>query len=578
MEIKNRYIKYIPEITSDIYDIIWKKCLSLKIEGKPYDFTDNSFEAFKKERYFFIGPSGGYSFGVDNNESKDTEITVRELLGFDPFVKDELVKGNFNQTTACEKCKYAIGYICLRNACNARNGQYYPKENSKKEIISEYVEFNNQIHKVKNWTSNTYCILENGQEPFKHLVKPSTKEAYDLQQKPKNQAVHCTTQEEWDFVLSKFNPSGLLKEWNSYKEKSCINLNAGWYSELSFYIELNYQILSFQEWCDLNNYSMEKDCTKASKEELLEEAKRRYPIGTKYKSAYDGKADGEITSNKFKYDANYHAIYHSEIYVYFDGKWAEIISLPEEKGEEKSKFEVGKWYKNLGDHKNYIAKATKKSKLSGNSFYHGDYIINNKKFIPFDGTGVLQWNPETIEVDLSEIQQYFPEGHPDKIKTCVPAPELKVGMWVRITKSDIDWSNPMDKFIGQVVQINKVIDDNRIEFENDGGWYWKYSNKHFEIVEPSCLTYSSNTLVPSDTSLISYDIETSDYFDTYKYWITTGYQTSASKGQTIREALDQLTNQSESIFPKFEIPKIDIKEEIISKDYFPKFKDPYINN
>ena len=359
-----------------------------------------------------------------------------------------------------------------------------------------------------------------------------------------------------------------------YKEKSCIDLNDGWYSELSFYIEENYQILSFKKWCDLNGYSMEKDWTKASKEELLEEAKRRYPIGTKYKSAYDGKADGEITSNKFKYDANYHAIYHSEIYVYFNGKWAEIISLPEEKVEEK--FKVGDWVK--------VIKFISEDAL-GKMYYTIGEIFQIKIINSCCLSEGAQWlkksegkeicslscEPATIE----EIQQYLPDDHPDKIKTCVPAPELKVGMWVRITKSDIDWSNPMDEFIGQVVQINKVIDDNRIEFENDGGWFWKYSNKHFEIVEPSCLTYSSNTGVPSDTSLISYDIETHDRI---KFWLDNYSKIQYQKGQTIRESLEQLINQSESIFPKFEVPEINIKEEIISKDYFHKFKDPYINN
>lgn len=64
-----------------------------------------------------------------------------------------------------------------------------------KEDIPEYVEYidtkyKGQIVKVEEWTNHSFCCIrfENGQreQPFKNLVKPSTKEAYDLQEiKPK---------------------------------------------------------------------------------------------------------------------------------------------------------------------------------------------------------------------------------------------------------------------------------------------------------------------------------------------------------------------------------------------------------
>lgn len=61
------------------------------------------------------------------------------------------------------------------------------------EEIPEYVEFIDTAHKGKivkvvEWTPHVYCRVRffNGDksEPFKYLVKPSTKEAYDAQNRP----------------------------------------------------------------------------------------------------------------------------------------------------------------------------------------------------------------------------------------------------------------------------------------------------------------------------------------------------------------------------------------------------------
>ena len=82
---------------------------------------------------------------------------------------------------------------------------------------------------------------------------------------PLKQAVHCTTQEEWDFVTSKFNPLGLKSNnFNKYKSNSIIifteEQGKGYYGAYSNKNETSFkEILSFQEWCDLNGYKMEKE-------------------------------------------------------------------------------------------------------------------------------------------------------------------------------------------------------------------------------------------------------------------------------------------------------------------------------
>ena len=63
----------------------------------------------------------------------------------------------------------------------------------------------------------------------------------------------------------------------------------------------------------------------------------------------------------------------------------------------------------------------------------------------------------------------------------------------------------MDKFDGQIVKITEVIDNDRIHFENDDDWFWRYSDKHFEIVEPS--------------SNASTSIKYSEYCNPEKIWV-----------------------------------------------------------
>ena len=74
-----------------------------------------------------------------------------------------------------------------------------------------------------------------------------------------NEAVHCTTQEEWDFVLSKFNPKGVVKdEWSGYRDDIYIitassnSEYVGCYSSKNYIINNNY--LTFKQWCDKYNH------------------------------------------------------------------------------------------------------------------------------------------------------------------------------------------------------------------------------------------------------------------------------------------------------------------------------------
>ena len=67
------------------------------------------------------------------------------------------------------------------------------------------------------------------------------------------------------------------------------------------------------------------------------------------------------------------------------------------------------------------------------------------------------------EASLEEIQQYLPDGHPDKIPNKVEMksnenPEFKIGDWVTVVDSDNSYSN-YRKAIGYTFQIRGDLDE-----------------------------------------------------------------------------------------------------------------------
>lgn len=177
--------------------------------------------------------------------------------------------------------------------------------------------------------------------------------------------------------------------------------------------------------------------TQEEKDKLLEEAKRKYPVGTIFIPVHTKEGKNKIQGNyRFESDDSDAIIVDNialeDIWtgcIYKSGEWAKIISKPEEKSIEKPQFEVGKWYKNLSS--GYIAKAIKGSYIENNNFYHGDYICSNKEFHKSNNRSCLGWKNNTIECPLEEIQQYLPDDHPDKIEK----PKSLVGRYVKFTNN-----------------------------------------------------------------------------------------------------------------------------------------------
>ena len=138
------------------------------------------------------------------------------------------------------------------------------------------------------------------------------------------------------------------------------------------------------------------------------------------------------------------------------GKWAEIIPTPEVKETiSDSKFIVGKWYYN--SEKTY---AKVDSIIDYDNFNFKEWITNGMYFLESSYWGD---HPKMREASIEEIQQYLPDGHPDKISNKVEMkskekPEFKIGDWVTVVDSDNSYSN-YRKAIGYTFQICGDLDE-----------------------------------------------------------------------------------------------------------------------
>lgn len=99
------------------------------------------------------------------------------------------------------------------------------------------------------------------------------------------------------------------------------------------------------------------------------------------------------------------------------------------KVEEKPKFEVGKWYKfNNTSFKNPKTYA-KFLKIDDDKYFWFSEYIGDENHRFYNGNWYVD-KVSNILTDLSEIQQYLPEGHPDKFEKKESKCEFKVGDFV----------------------------------------------------------------------------------------------------------------------------------------------------
>jgi hypothetical protein len=195
----------------------------------------------------------------------------------------------------------------------------------------------------------------------------------------------------------------------------------GWNERSYWWIkEFNNSRKPEYNWVELepfiNNKTMDKD-------ELLKIAKEKYPVGTKFKNPIERYNDviHEVLNDDFRFlndGINIKATngLYNRACVYDGDKWGEIISLPNP----KTKYEVNKWYKLTSGANKLVRPWFIKYKGYTDSVHRStEYLDGYKKYKRLDNANFGEDGAYTFTLltDLTEIQQYLPDGHPDKINT-----------------------------------------------------------------------------------------------------------------------------------------------------------------
>ena len=307
-----------------------------------------------------------------------------------------------------------------------------------------------EIYKLVSLDNIVETQLYKLEDGFCLCISPTTTDKWELlpedysADKPLIQVVHCKTQEEWDFVSNRIGYK-FITEFELGRNDTINPLSQGCESKSFFERHGKYNLLSFQEWCDLNGHKMEKEV--------------KFEVGRWYKVCL---------SNQFYHifkhiryiENNLHVDLSPGHFDVNDRRWRNSksfelkkvtsfteVSLEEiqqylpddhpDKIKSNQGFEVGKWYKvvyrNVG--KEYYLKYINNKY----EFGYSEYIsVSSGEHSLYNSGSDLNAMSTLIEASLEEIQQYLPDNHPDKIKS---NQEFNVGDWVVVLEEDAYYSN-----------------------------------------------------------------------------------------------------------------------------------------
>jgi len=144
-----------------------------------------------------------------------------------------------------------------------------------------------------------------------------------------------------------------------------------------------------------------------SHSDLLKEAIIKYPIGTKFKSAttgqiftvknHDFNKGGNICFETIEpnISGNHIGCVHS------NGKWAEIVK--------ETEFEENNWYECGDGFRGYL----KLKEVGRDNYIYSERILSDGTYLKEEGSA--KWR-NISKANMSEVQKYLPNYHPDKIK------------------------------------------------------------------------------------------------------------------------------------------------------------------
>lgn len=188
----------------------------------------------------------------------------------------------------------------------------------------------------------------------------------------------------------------LIKEYPGYInklgiEESCNNPNiiSGKYDQKQFWEE----IIEKPEYVKC----IEKHCQN-----------KNYTVTKIYKVSEN---NDFVIGNDSKIKDRWLATWNNTKVIKFESSTKEAYDL-----QEKAKFIIGKWYKNLDISKAWMCKCEGFFNDDLKKMKSSEYITDKNEYRFYKNT-YLQIQDETVEATLEEIQQYLPYNHVDKIKS-----------------------------------------------------------------------------------------------------------------------------------------------------------------
>ena len=169
MPLTGKYLKYSPKITLEIFTLIWDKL------SEAYESHSNGVEveynhAFKKNNGFLRLINHSSKFGVYYSKEHLIETTVQEILGYDPFVKEDFVlpeKWCIKHTNNKELHKFFEEYNHGGYNNSSTNFLHYPRYDGSK-CLSPIIKFG--YTEITFEQFKKYVLKESVEKPKQQLA------------------------------------------------------------------------------------------------------------------------------------------------------------------------------------------------------------------------------------------------------------------------------------------------------------------------------------------------------------------------------------------------------------------------
>ena len=91
MPLTKKYLKYSPEITLEIFTLVWNKLIERGFNAQQGNyFLSEEYNCFSC-KFQILKLNSEEKFGAYSSKYLELETTVQKILGYDPFVKDNFV-------------------------------------------------------------------------------------------------------------------------------------------------------------------------------------------------------------------------------------------------------------------------------------------------------------------------------------------------------------------------------------------------------------------------------------------------------------------------------------------------------